>query len=239
MHIAVRIGMESRAPSRRPCIFVLSERAIFRDCLVCVLQRQGFRGVVEADGIAGFWRRPGGRRDPDLVLLDLRLEKADPRTVLHRTRRRWPAATVVAIGSALELAAHAREAHGYLQLPDARARDIVAVAAAMERPHRGPIRFPLSPAVERERRRWDAMTARERNVLDLLVSGADNLKIAAMLGVSERAVKAHLTSLFEKFGVENRTELALLACHAGLHGPSSPLDAGVPFREVEELAAAG
>ena len=231
--------MQPRAQPRRPCIFVLSDRAIFRDCLVCFLQRQGFRDVVGAAHLAGFWRRPSGRRDPDLVLLDLRQEAADPRTLLQRTRRRWPAATVVAIGTPLELAAHAREAHGYVELPDARARDIVAIAQAIERPHRGPIRFPASPAVERERRRWNALTAREREVLDLLVSGADNLKIAAMLGVSERAVKAHLTSLFERFGVENRTELALLACQAGLHCPPSPIDAGVPFREVEELAAAG
>jgi DNA-binding NarL/FixJ family response regulator len=97
------------------------------------------------------------------------------------------------------------------------------------------VRLPSSPEVERERRRWDALTAREREVLDLLVSGADNLKIAAMLGVSERAVKGHITNLFVKFGVENRTELALLACHAGLHCPTN---CGVPFRAVEELDAA-
>jgi DNA-binding NarL/FixJ family response regulator len=230
--------MQLRAQPRRPCIFVLSDRAIFRDCLLCFLQRQGFRDVVGAASLTGFWRRPSGRRDPDLVLLDLRQEKADPRALLHRTRQRWPDATVVAIGTPLELAAHAREAHGYLQFPDARARDVVAIAEAIERPHRGPLRFPASPAVERERRRWSTLTARGREVLDMLVSGADNLKIAVMLGISERAVKAHLTSLFSKFGVENRTELALLACHAGLHCPQCPIAPGVPFREVEELDAA-
>jgi DNA-binding NarL/FixJ family response regulator len=227
--------MQTRAQPRHLAIFVLSDRAIFRDCVLCFLQRQGFRDVVGAATIAGFWRRPSGRRDPDLVLVDLRQERADPRELVHRTRERWPRATVVAIGTPLELAAHAREAHGYVEFPDARARDIVAIAEAIEKPHRGPIRFPESPTVERERRRWNALTAREREVLDLLVSGADNLKIASVLGNSERAVKGHLTSLFGKFGVENRTELALLACHAGLH---SPIDPGVPFREVEELDAA-
>jgi DNA-binding NarL/FixJ family response regulator len=144
-------------------------------------------------------------------------------------RERWPRAFVVALGTPLELAAHAREASGYLPLPDARARDVVAIAEALERPSRGEIQLPSSPEVERERRRWNALSAREREVLDMLVSGADNLKIAAMLGISERAVKAHLTRLFGKFGVENRTELALLACHAGLH---CPIAAGVPFRAV-------
>ena len=227
--------MQTRAQPRGPCIFVVSDRAMFRDCLISFLQRQGFRDVVGASNIAGFWRRPSGRRDPDLVLFDLRQEKADPGELLRRARRRWPGATIIAMGTPLELAAHAQEAHGYLELPGARARDVAAIAAAMERPHRGPLRWPVSPAVERERRRWSALTAREREVLGTLVDGADNLKIAAMLGVSERAVKAHITSLFEKFGVENRTELALVACHAGLHGPT---DSRVPFRAVEELAAA-
>ena len=70
----------------------------------------------------------------------------------------------------------------------------------------------------------------------MLARGGDNLKMAAMLGISERAVKAHITSLFAKLGVENRTELAVLACHAGLHCPSAP--AGVPFRTVEDFDAA-
>jgi DNA-binding NarL/FixJ family response regulator len=208
---------------------------MFRDCLLCFLQRQGFHDVAGAASIAGFWRRPSGRRDPDLVLLDLRQERADPRELVNRIRRRWPSATVVAIGTPLELAAHAGDAHGYVELPEARARDVVAIAEAIERPHVGPLRLPTSPAVERERRRWNTLTTREREVLDVLVNGADNLKIAAVLGVSERAVKSHITSLFEKFGVENRTELALFACHAGLHAPIEP---GVPFRAVEELDAA-
>lgn len=228
-------GMPMRAQARAPCIFVLSDRAIFRDCLLCFLQRQGFRDVVGAAHVAGFWRRPSGRRDPDLVLFDLRQEKTDATKALHSACARWPGATIVAMGTPLELAAQAREAHGYVELPGARARDIAAIAAAVERPHRGPIRWRASPEVERERQRWNSLTAREREVLSTLVSGADNLKIAAMLGVSERAVKAHITSLFEKFGVENRTELALLGCHAGLHAPADP---GVPFRAVEEFDAA-
>lgn len=208
---------------------------MFRDGILCYLQRQGFHDVVGAASIAGFWRRPSGRRDPDLVLLDLRQEKADPGKLLHHMRERWPRALVVALGTPLEVAAHAREASGYLPMPEARARDVVAIAEALERPKRGEIRLPSSPEVERERRRWNTLTARAREVLDMLVSGADNLKIAAVLGISERAVKAHLTRLFGKFGVENRTELALLACHAGLH---CPIAQGVPFRAVEELNAA-
>src|SRR6476469_9562462 len=90
-------GMAMPTQPRRPCIFVLSARAMFRDGLLCFLQRQGFHDVTGAASIAGFWRRPSGRRDPDLVLLDLRQERADPGKLLHRMRERWPHALVVAL----------------------------------------------------------------------------------------------------------------------------------------------
>jgi DNA-binding NarL/FixJ family response regulator len=46
----------------------------------------------------------------------------------------------------------------------------------------------------------------------------ENPTIAASLGISERAVKGHVGVLLEKFGVNNRTELALIACRAGFGG---------------------
>ncbi len=55
-----------------------------------------------------------------------------------------------------------------------------------------------------------SLTPRERQVLEHLAVGHDNLKIAAMLGITERTVKAHLRSLLRKLGTDNRTHLALL-----------------------------
>ncbi|MFN7131082.1 MAG: DNA-binding response regulator, partial [Myxococcales bacterium] len=61
-----------------------------------------------------------------------------------------------------------------------------------------------------------ALSPREREVLTLVAEGADNLKIAAMLNVSERTVKAHVTAILRKLNVENRTHAALLAWEAGI-----------------------
>jgi sterol desaturase/sphingolipid hydroxylase (fatty acid hydroxylase superfamily) len=49
--------------------------------------------------------------------------------------------------------------------------------------------------------------------------GADNLKIAAHLQIAERTVKSHVTQLYRKLGAENRTQLALRACHLGVRPP--------------------
>lgn len=60
------------------------------------------------------------------------------------------------------------------------------------------------------------LSLRERQVLSLIGAGADNLKIAAQLDISERTVKAHVTGLYRKTQVENRTQLAILAREVGL-----------------------
>jgi DNA-binding NarL/FixJ family response regulator len=57
----------------------------------------------------------------------------------------------------------------------------------------------------------DRLTAREREVLDLVGQGLANKQIARRLGIAERTVKAHLTSVFQAIGVTDRTQAALWA----------------------------
>ena len=201
-------------------IVVLSTRAIFRDCLVCFLERQGFADVVGVPTLAAL-SGDRGNAAPEVLFIDLGEESDDARETVHAVRGWWPDATVVALGTPLQLGAHAREVDGCIEFCTARAHDIATMAAAIERPHQGRLLFAPSAEVARQQEKWGLLTGREREVLDVLTSGADNLKIAETLGISERTVKAHLTRLFEKLGTENRTELALLASHAGLHYPKS------------------
>jgi DNA-binding CsgD family transcriptional regulator len=55
------------------------------------------------------------------------------------------------------------------------------------------------------------LTERERDIVDLVLSGGRNADIAATLGVSEATVKTHLTRVYQKAGVRSRTELTALA----------------------------
>jgi DNA-binding NarL/FixJ family response regulator len=55
------------------------------------------------------------------------------------------------------------------------------------------------------------LTPREAEVLGLVKSGLANKQIARRLGISERTVKAHLTSVFQRIGVADRTQAALWA----------------------------
>jgi len=79
--------------------------------------------------------------------------------------------------------------------------------------------FQVTRAPEHEQLR--PLSARERQVLSWVSAGADNGDIAASLQITERTVKAHVSSLYRKFRQENRTQLALLARQLGIRPPTS------------------
>ena len=59
------------------------------------------------------------------------------------------------------------------------------------------------------------LSAREREVLRLVVDGASNDEIGARLGISARTAESHLRRLFERFELASRTELAARALREG------------------------
>ena len=67
----------------------------------------------------------------------------------------------------------------------------------------------------------DQLSDREREVLVLVADGLANKQIARHLGISERTVKAHLTSIFQTIGVTDRTQAALWAERNRLRGGSA------------------
>jgi DNA-binding NarL/FixJ family response regulator len=62
----------------------------------------------------------------------------------------------------------------------------------------------------------DALTARERSVLELIGRGRSNKQIAAALHLSEGTVKGYVSTVLDKLGVEDRTQAALYAVKHGL-----------------------
>jgi DNA-binding NarL/FixJ family response regulator len=63
------------------------------------------------------------------------------------------------------------------------------------------------------------LTPRERDVLELVIAGDANKQIARKLGISEKTVKGHLTNLFQRIGVADRTQAALWAERNGIFRP--------------------
>jgi DNA-binding NarL/FixJ family response regulator len=154
-----------------------------------------------------------------MVLVDMDHTTEDPFLLLRNLRDRAPRSTVVIIGTAQQVGAANGVADGALETPEANAqvlRAVMSLTQMSEQPGGLP---QLSAEAQLQRQQWSMLTPRQRDVLGFLATGSDNLKIAANLGISERAVKAHVSALLSLFSAENRTELAVLACRAGLRPP--------------------
>jgi DNA-binding CsgD family transcriptional regulator len=88
--------------------------------------------------------------------------------------------------------------------------------------HAGPVRaLPLGPGAPTEapdRSPMFSLTAREQEVLVLLAEGMTNTHLAEVLFISERTANRHVSNIFTKLGVHNRTQAARAAVAAGLAG---------------------
>jgi DNA-binding NarL/FixJ family response regulator len=62
---------------------------------------------------------------------------------------------------------------------------------------------------------FTGLTPRERELVELIAQGLDNAQVAARLALSEKTVRNHITRIFDKLQVENRSQAIVLARNAG------------------------
>ena len=164
-----------------------------------------------------------GEHQPDVVLMDLSMPGVDGIEATRRLIAERPESRVVVLTSFSDreriLDALDAGAVGYL-LKDAEPDELLRGIAAAARGE-----SPLAPKAAKavlsaraESRPAAELTAREQEVLALLAEGLANKQIARRLGIAEKTVKAHLTSVFQSIGVTDRTQAALWARSHGFGG---------------------
>ena len=160
--------------------------------------------------------------EPDVLLLDLSMPDVDGIEVTRRVAGATPDTRVVVFTSFCDRDAIVRAldagAVGYL-LKDAEPEEIhaaIRAAARGEAPLAPKARPRRSLAARRAASGDVELTAREREVLALVIAGDANKQIARALGISEKTVKGHLTNLFQRIGVADRTQAALWAERNGI-----------------------
>jgi DNA-binding NarL/FixJ family response regulator len=158
---------------------------------------------------------------PDVVLMDLLMPVMDGIVATGMIRAELPDVEVIALTSVLEDAsvsgAVRAGAIGYL-LKNTEADDLGrAIKAAAD----GQVQLAPEAAARlmREVRAPDSpepLTERETEVLELVARGKANKQISHILFIGEKTVKAHVSSILSKLGVQSRTQAALHAVRTGL-----------------------
>jgi DNA-binding NarL/FixJ family response regulator len=159
-----------------------------------------------------------GQKSPDLVLLDVRMPQMDGLTCLDLIRKRHPQVKVVILSVFTDQqhieSALKRGASGYI-VKSVNPQD---VASALRQAVEGTVYHALGlPDVDESATAKAAgLTEREIAILKAVARGLSNQAIGKELWVTEQTVKFHLTNIYRKLDVANRTEAARYAYQNGL-----------------------
>lgn len=206
-------------------VLICDDQTVVRDGLAAILSTDD---EIEVVGVARNGQEAvdlAGERQPDVVLMDLKMPVLNGAQATERIRRRWPNVRVLVLTTyaddASVLDAVRAGASGYL-LKDTRREHLVAaikgtaegktfidpsVAGKLLAQVASPPP-PLPPA--------EGLTERELAVLELICRGYSNPDIAERLHLAQGTVRNYVSALLQKLGVEDRTQAAVVAYQRGL-----------------------
>jgi DNA-binding NarL/FixJ family response regulator len=218
--------MQTDSEPTRTRVVIADDSILLREGIAALLVDSGFEIVAQSGTADDLLLKVRSLR-PDVAILDIRMPPTHTDEGLRAAqviRERYSDTSVLVLsqyvesGYALDLLAESAEGVGYL-LKD-RISDVGEFAAAVQRVADGGT--ALDPAVvsrlvgsRRGRGPLDELSAREREVLELMAEGRSNAGISARLVITERAVEKHVTSIFQKLRLpaasdDHRRVLAVL-----------------------------
>ncbi len=199
-------------------VLIADDHRLILDAVRRALENaDGFEVVGEA--VNGSQVLPLIRRTlPDVVLLDLRMPQLDGLACIDAIRKSWPDMKVIVLSAFSERerieAAFNRGANGYI----VKSINPLDLPAALRQALEGTVYHPVGPAdgASDDSRKAHGLTEREASILRAVGRGLSNQAIAKEFCVAEQTVKFHLTNVYRKLGLANRTEAARYAYQRGL-----------------------
>jgi len=219
-----------------PTLLIADDHPLFRAALRgaaadAVAQLQ----VLEAESLEGVLAALESRADVDLVLLDLHMPGNHGLAGLAAIRAQYPAVAVVVVSANDDPRVVRRAldhgAAGYLPKSSGldELREAIRQVLACEQWLPASLRAAVSRAQSSHQdtelaARLASLSPQQFRVLTLVAQGLLNKQIADRLDVQERTVKAHLSAIFERLGVRNRTQAGVVLRELELSDPSRQLE---------------
>lgn len=200
---------------------VIDDHPLFCDALALTLRSVGdFERVETEDRLENALRRIEADGSPDLILLDLNLPDVSGLDGLIRVKRAAVGTPVTIVSSITDnsviAGAIASGAAGFVPKHSQRS----VLENALEKINRGEVFTPTGYVAEQGNNADDtvaklvSLTNQQARILELICEGKLNKQIAYDLSIAETTVKAHVTAIMRKLGVQSRTQAVLVAQEA-------------------------
>jgi len=206
-------------------VVIVDDHTLFRDGLRTILEMEDIEVVADAENAEAIvelvWQT-----QPDVLLLDIRMPQGNGLDAVPAVLRISPRTQVLVLTASDEKEEHVRAlklgAKGVIPKDAARQTLLQAIhavcagqmwvdrALADELSRLGP------DGPSSGRRSGNGLTERELEIVRLVASAYKNKEVGHTLTISERTVKTHLTSIFQKLGVRDRVGLVTYALRHGL-----------------------
>lgn len=215
-------------------VLIVDDHLVVREGLQLILNTEDDLEVVGAAADGATAVRLAGELQPDVILMDLRMPGMDGLEAIGHIQTQWPAIAIVILTTYNEddlmVKGLQAGAKGFLLKDTGRQALFNTIRAAA----RGEtllqpdilsrvLAHKKSPTALASSRATNniSLTDREREVLAGVADGDRNKEIAYRLGVTERTIKAHLTNVYNKLGVDSRAAAVSVAIQRGILSPNS------------------
>ncbi|MCR4748520.1 MAG: response regulator transcription factor [Lachnospiraceae bacterium] len=201
-------------------VMLLDDHKIFRESLKLLLEtNKNFKVVFDASDEAGFIK---GLRynDVDIILLDITMPGRDGFYYLDFIRKKNVNVKVIMLTMHIEVEylvkATEMNVDGYL-LKSAGSEELFRAIYDVYngedyiQPDLIPYLNNYLINIDSDKEKIKLLTARELELLAMIASGRKNIEIATSMNISERTVKNHLSHIFDKLEVSDRTQAAVFA----------------------------
>ena len=207
-------------------VLIVDDHEIVREGLQTLLAEETDFEVVGMAGDGAAAVALAEAKKPDVVLMDLLMPGLDGIEATRRILKNNPAARVLVLTTFAD-DQHVRDAiqagaTGYL-LKDVLKSDLLRALrdVAMGRPSlhaevQQHLMREIAGKTPSSQEKLLALTERETDILRLIADGRSNKEIAAALYLTEGTIKGYVSTIFDKLGVEDRTQAALYAVKHGL-----------------------
>jgi DNA-binding NarL/FixJ family response regulator len=218
-------------------VILADDHPLFLAALELALQEAGVEVVGTASTGAEVLEL-ADRYEPDAVLLDLCMPGMDGVACIRRLSALYPDLRIVVVSATDDQSViHAALSAGAVCFVGKRVQpsDLVHALLAVINARKGGIHYRGELAaselhsVRVDRRETHGLTRRELEILRLAASGSSNSQMAKLLWVSEQTIKFHLSNVYKKLGVRNRTAASAAASRLGL------LELGDASEDLDEI----